>query len=52
MNSSINRTITVLILTAISSCLLSSCKTIKGLGRDMQHLGAKIETKAEQKSGY
>ncbi len=32
--------------------LLSSCKTMRGLGRDVQHLGNKIENKAEQHSGY
>jgi len=31
---------------------MSSCRTIRGAGQDMQHLGNKIENKANQHSHY
>jgi predicted small secreted protein len=31
---------------------LSSCKTTQGFGRDLQHLGAKIEHKAAETGRY
>jgi predicted small secreted protein len=46
--------IRILLLTVVaaSACLMSSCKTTKGFGRDLQHLGAKIEQKADETEGY
>lgn len=36
----------------IAASVLVSCKTTRGLGRDIQHLGAKIEQKAAQNTRY
>ncbi len=37
---------------ACAAGLLASCKTTKGFGRDLKHLGAKIEQKADEKTQY
>lgn len=36
----------------LAAGLLASCKTTRGLGRDIQHLGAKIEEKATENTSY
>jgi len=36
----------------VAASVLVSCKTTRGLGRDIQHLGAKIEQKATQNTKY
>lgn len=43
----------VILAAALSlSGVLSSCKTVKGFGRDVEKLGSKIEEKADQNTGY
>ena len=37
-----------LLALALSAIAVSSCRTTEGLGRDMQHLGNKIENSAER----
>ncbi len=36
----------------LAAGVLASCKTTRGFGRDIQHLGAKIEEKAAEKTSY
>lgn len=42
----------IVICLAIATGTLSSCRTVKGMGRDIQHLGNKIEQKADRVSPY
>ncbi|KAF1711974.1 entericidin [Pseudoxanthomonas kalamensis DSM 18571] len=37
------RSATVLLLCLLSLCLLSACNTVKGVGKDIQKAGEKIE---------
>ncbi|MES2466770.1 MAG: entericidin A/B family lipoprotein [Verrucomicrobiota bacterium] len=37
-----------LLALALSAIAVSSCRTTEGFGRDMQHLGNKIENSAER----
>ncbi|MFN0125170.1 MAG: entericidin A/B family lipoprotein [Verrucomicrobiales bacterium] len=43
-------TFTTLIWLVIASSFLAGCRTTRGLGRDIQHLGAKIEEEAAEKT--
>lgn len=49
MNSTIRLTL-LLALTTIFSGILSSCQTAKGVGRDLENLGNKIENTAQKNS--
>ncbi len=45
----------VLAIATVSLCmsgLLTSCKTVKGFGRDVEKLGSKIEQKADENTHY
>ncbi|MCB1208346.1 MAG: entericidin [Verrucomicrobiales bacterium] len=48
------KTFRLLTLLSLGAVLLtlSSCRTMRGLGSDVQHLGSRIEEKAEQTSPY
>lgn len=45
-------TLTKLLSLILATSVLASCKTTRGLGRDLQHLGAKIEQKAADNTEY
>lgn len=42
----------VLAAVVIIVATLTSCRTVRGFGRDVQHVGAKIESKATRLSPY
>jgi len=39
-------------LAILMMSLFTSCRTVRGFGRDVQHVGSKIESKAAQVSPY
>jgi predicted small secreted protein len=41
-----------LLILAIGTLTLSQCRTTKGLGQDVQHLGNRIETTAKRAAPY
>jgi predicted small secreted protein len=44
--------LSVLLLLAYASMMLTACNTVEGFGSDVSHLGAKIENKADQEKRY
>ena len=47
-----NTGLTSLLCLVLAISCLTACKTTRGLGRDIQHLGAKIEEEAAENTKY
>lgn len=46
------RSFSALLFLVLAISYLTACKTTRGLGRDIQHLGAKIEEEAAENTKY